>query len=236
MAINKINVYDQLYDESITNFLTSTKENYIMNFQKALNVLDVTATDNPKTIIMKFNEKMKTCSDPENQKILRNAKVLLIKEHIIDQIKKDGKFFIQNTDTSCIKCNGVGEIFKFKKVLAEIECKYCHGSGKVTESCKACNGTGRYKNESAGLKINVKCKKCDGNKSTEVKCKKCLGAGKIKKLIITPEIESTNHCKICHGTGLKDNKENVKPIKSKIYKVENPALPHEIGTMLLSAM
>jgi len=68
-----------------------------------------------------------------------------------------------NKEVECTDCSGTGKV---RKLIRNVTCQSCQGSGVVYEICDKCDGDG-----------DVDCKKCDGDGVIE--CKVCDGDGEV---------------------------------------------------------
>ncbi len=132
------------------------------------------------------------------------AKNVIMRNLIIEQKKRFRFFEIESPyEHTCPKCKGAGEIFKFVKKTVKVNCHICGGSAKVEVQCPTCEKTpGRFiKRWKEGGGVNLKCKKCSGTAKVKVSCQECHGKGKIKKAVLSDELQSTTPCKYCQQLG-----------------------------------
>ena len=156
----------------------------------------------------------------------------------------------------CNSCHGLGGLIKFKKKPEMVQCLKCKTVeftrkgkvfkiddkiltidgvktagyswlfGNVVETCARCKGTGRYKDKTEGLSINVKCTACEGEGYRIVKCRTCRGKQKLKIQVLVGNVQSITPCKICHGLGF------VKPS----HALDNPVLDKKLGKDLATVL
>jgi hypothetical protein len=177
-----------------------------------------------------------------------DAKNLLLRAQIENQVEKNGKFELNIPFRNiCKNCGGTGERYRFFPKQIDVKCNKCE-NGELIISCPACKGTGRYVKESGNLKINVKCNKCHKiNKETgkkepvvfdektgnflvgkiKVKCRFCRGSGTFSKPVLDSYIRTTTPCKVCGGKGFHFH---------TVKEPDNPVISQDLGKVIKSAV
>ena len=138
-------------------------------------------------------------------------------------VKEKGHFDIKGKipfDDICLKCHGLGEIFKFLRTAKTVTCRECSSSkepGKMI--CKACNGTKKYHNR--------ECFKCEGTGSRV--CYSCGGKRTVKINAIFHQFEKKpDHCHICKGRGFIIPE--IVEVPARIVRVpDNPVISASMG-------
>ena len=155
-----------------------------------------------------------------------------IMRHLIIEQKKKFRFFeIESPfESTCPKCRGAGEIFKFFKKTVKVNCHICGGSAKVIGKCPKCKGSGRYiRRWKGGGGVNLECKRCGGTGQIKISCLECKGNGQLKKVVLSDELKSTTPCKKCQRLGyLTKNPPNQKKKKKSKKKSPTPFQPFPI--------
>jgi len=164
------------------------------------------------------------------------ARNVIIRNWIENELEKNGHWELKVPyEEVCEKCKGTGEIYKLEKVnLPQTKkdvCSKCNGEGYLWLTCKRCHGSGRFKQESPGLIINVICH-CSkfaskyGNQfigKVRIRCDECRGSGQTSSLDnknekrdfkFTGKIYSTTKCPVCHGFGFPKPKIICNPVLS----------------------
>jgi DnaJ-class molecular chaperone len=157
----------------------------------------------------------------ELKKLLNNSKYILLREIVVDQVRKTGHFHIESPlKDACRNCSGVGEVYRFARKQKEVKCMKCTG-GEIIMVCGKCKGTGKLDVETcSGCKGKTYDKTMNG---TQIKftCPTCRGSMKVRKFAIIEELQSTTPCRYCGGMGIK------KPNPERYP--DNPVLTKSLG-------
>lgn len=166
-------------------------------------------------------------NETKDLKQLGDAKNILHRKDLQDQVKEYGKFELNIPfEKVCPTCGGGGERYKFFKKVIEVNCKYCD-NGEVIITCPKCRGSGNDGKCTKCNKIDEKTGKALIGK-IKVKCRMCRTCpGKFQKLVIDSYIKSTTYCRDCKGLGF---------CYKKPKQVDNPAIPSNIGQEIKKAV
>jgi len=203
------------------------------DLKTATRLLKVKEDSTSIEVLSAYQNLTETFVNPNKFKDITNAKCLMIRNIIEEQLKSKPKFEIELPPgfNACEACKGTGEKYRFERVeIIDNKCKSCRGSGIQTEPCKACNATGKaiYKG-----KKRI-CFTCKGTKIYKFEktlkrtqpqyCKECGGTGNRKRIVLTGKIDLHTQCKICRGTGKKKIKKRQPPL--------NPVITQDIAVII----
>ena len=213
----------------------------ITNYEEASALLEITKECKPSEILMAVQKIYEKRNDDDihwTVSDLKKARNILLQDSVSRQIKEQRYFEIVSPfKNTCIICKGAGEIYKFVKKSVGVNCHICAGKGEIKTpikvQCEKCKGTGRFKKRwKEGGGIDVSCKFCKDGFNIEVKttkCNNCLGKGKIEKLVLSDEIESTTPCNRCQQKGFIEPKPPTKKFTSVPL---NPVISTSLATKI----
>jgi len=224
-------------------------------------IVDVPSKSKIPVMLAIFEDRIRSGIKNHNVKFLKpltEAKNVLLRSEVENMIKTAGRFNMNGMipfETSCIKCRGTGEIYKFFRAGETVPCKFCT-NGKPEDygynfiTCPQCNGSKQISTiENEGTEdervVNVVCPDCYRNPKTgmptgkkRVICRTCLGKGKFRRIIIDAKIKSTTHCHHCKGRGFTlpepPKKQPVAKVvfRKKAPSMKNPVISAKMGEQL----
>ena len=115
------------------------------DLKAAARLLKVKENSTSIEVLSAYQNLTETFVNPNKFKDITNAKCLIIRNIIEEQLKSKPQFEIELPPgfNACEACKGTGEKYRFERVeIIDNKCKSCRGSGIRTEPCKACNASG----------------------------------------------------------------------------------------------